>query len=277
MPRRREPPPPAASLIANASPLADMSERPRDVRNQLLPAIVIVDHITGRATWNNAQRNKQDPLQRIDNYFTSDGKPFAHYTIDPWGAIIQVAYERERPWAQGLSRAQSLKKPPDFWLEYWNKTPWGFSNVAQLLSCLHDTFAFDQAQSRQPPHSPNDRAIAIEHIQYGNGFKLTAAQYRMSHMLHIDIAMRHEMASLHDGGLPAMRRLLQILGHEDVNPWERGTKAGGWDPGALRKKPRFCWYCLTTLDFTHGGRFKRCPAVRDTPKMPEWLKKLRVA
>jgi hypothetical protein len=260
--------PPPANLIINASPLATLVKRSRDVRDQKLPAIIIVDHITGRATWNNAEKYKQDPLTRLDNYFTKDGKPFAHYCIGPWGRIVQIAYERERPWAQGLSYGQALQPAPSFWKDYWGVQR-GLLSVVHLMGELHRAYGDDPNGNF---HSPNDRSIAIEHVQYGNGFKLTGMQYRMSHMLHLDIAMRHGMDM---AGVLDWRHRLQVLGHEDVNPWERGTKAGGWDPGALRAKPRFCWRCLLTLDFTHGGQLARCPAVRKTPEMPRWLMQKR--
>ena len=258
--------PPPASLITNASPLALLVDRPRNVRDQKLPAILIVDHITGRGTWNNAEKHKQDPLGRIDTFFTKDGNPFAHYTIDPWGVILQVAYERERPWAQGLSLTQSKQKPPEFWLKEWGPR---FDSVFELICSLRHRYAIGGPSGYI---SPNSRAISIEHIQYGNGFKLTAAQYRMSHLLHMDIAIRHgmDMAQVLN-----WEHRLNVLGHEDVDPWGRGARGAGWDPGALRKKPRFCWRCLLSLDFSHGGQFKRCPTVRKTPEMPGWLKRKR--
>jgi len=263
--------PPPASLLTNASILATRVDHLRNVRDQQLPAIVIFDHITGRGTWNNAEKNKQDPLDRIGDYFTKDGKPFAHYTVCPWGSILQVAYERERPWAQGLSDNQMAQEPPDFWKEYWR--PRGINNVRQLMQELYAAYGTPYTGRRlRGSLSPNSRAIAIEHIQYGNGFKLTAAQYRMSHILHMDIAIRHGMDV---AGMINWKQRLQVLGHEDVDPWGRGARGAGWDPGALRKKPRFCWRCLLTLDFTHGGQFKRCPAIRKTPEMPGWLKKKR--
>ena len=33
----------------------------------------------------------------------------------------------------------------------------------------------------------------------------------------------------------------RLVGHEDIEPLERWNKQGGWDPGALRVKPKFVW------------------------------------
>jgi hypothetical protein len=37
----------------------------------------------------------------------------------------------------------------------------------------------------------------------------------------------------------------RLVGHEDVHPLRRWDVYGGWDPGALREKPRFHWDQVT--------------------------------
>jgi len=247
------------------SPFAVLIDRPRDERNQKVPAERFVVHITGRMTYLNAMRRRVPPLEHLGQYFCMPGRPFTHYGIDPWSNLAQFSLENERPWAQGYGelRAKVLKQdiePPDWWRTHWDD----HQNI------YHPTdFLIGNSKS------PNSGSVTVELIQWNksqknkSNFKLTVAQYLMCHALAHDVAQRHRFSSeLHCDFWPHFN----ICGHEDLNPWSRGTKAGGWDPGAHRVngKPRFCWHCLETLDFTHGGQYSLCPAVIPTPPMPKW-------
>jgi N-acetyl-anhydromuramyl-L-alanine amidase AmpD len=268
---------PRVPIYLRRSPVTELSAKPRDVRDQKLPAKRIVLHVTGRQTYLNAKKAKQPPLERIEEYFTKDGNPFAHYAIDPWGRRLQIAEESERPWAQGWAKYGGKKKlfkeleegkriAPNDWQSHWrvslNFNP--FQTFVQTVLGGVDT--------------PNDRSIAIEFIQYGNQFKLTEAQYYSGHILMRDIALRHEMPFDFD-----CDDRQSFFGHEDVDPWGRMDKNGqGWDPGAIRDKPRFCWHCMLTLDFSHLDYIGRLPPVNrrtglcrcilPTPPMPEWAR-----
>ena len=100
-------------------------------------------------------------------------------------------------------------------------------------------------------------------------YKLTMAQYLIGNMLFRDVCIRHGKGfPAHEDDRAEGGFLMQLLGHEDCDPWGRGkTKSGGWDPGALRPKgKRFCWHCFITLDFANCG----CSCVIPTPPMPAW-------
>lgn len=223
---------------------------------------------------------KQPPLDRVEDYFDNTGVPFAIYTVDPWGRIRQHAEEIERPWSQGwgglggrsklMADLKSGKREiPDWWKD--EHSGWTASSDDELM---RDLF---------PSDTPNDRSVSIEFVQWQPGkivrgkyvgkrnYKLTIAQYMIGNLLARDIAIRH--GKNFPGS--ALERtdgydVIQLLGHEDCDPWGRGKpKTGGWDPGALRPKgKRFCWECFITLDFNNCN----CGCVIPTPEMPEWAK-----
>lgn len=144
----------------------------------------------------------------------------------------------------------------------WKKMP------REKLEYLYTPLDFLDADER----SPNDNSISVECIQWQRSYKawdsltyvnkkLTTAQYVALHNLVFDRCSAW-------GIDPYNRR--QIRGHEQTNPWTRGTRKGGWDPGAQRDEPNFCWDCMRTLDFTHGGKYDLCPSVIKMPRKKPW-------
>jgi len=257
------------NLLTIASPMAVPAKKLRDVRNQKLPAERIVLHITGTNTYVNAMRSKTPPLDRVENYFDGDGNPFAHYTVDPWSRVRRHANENERPWSQGWGgqggRSGVLRKITPEW---WREAHPGDHAMNSLF----------------PTGTPNDRSVSIEFVQFQPGtikrgkyvgkrnYKLTIAQYLIGNMLARDIAIRHgkyfPTSAFDRTASETTDGVMQLLGHEDCDPWGRGKpKSGGWDPGALRPKgKRFCWSCFITLDFGSCD----CGCVIPTPPMPTW-------
>jgi len=231
-------------------------DSPRDTRDQKLPALRIVVHITGRQTYLNAEKSKTAPLQRIGEYFDKRGRPFAHYTVDPWGRIACHAHETETPYAQGWADYKGRKGiirrladerlvVPPWWTEYWSSVDPNITSPIDLV----DSSCF----------SGNDRAVAIEFIQWGNQYLLTIQQYIWGSVLVDDIARRH--------GIEKTPR--NILGHEDLDPWGRGDVRGGWDPGARRPKGdrRFDYQGLL-----HPPLAVDSHTAIMTPTMPDWAK-----
>lgn len=224
----------------------------RDTKHQKLPALTVVLHITGRQTWLHAEQQRKPPLTLLSEYFSKKGNPFAHYSIDPWGRIACHADEEHTPWAQGWAAyggktgltaklASGRIKVPAWWLEAWKG--------------LDYTSPLDLLQPGQ--ETPNDRSVAIECIQWGNQLKLTTAQYTVGSALLTDICDRHAIVK----GFPYVR------GHEDCDPWGRGTSdGGGWDPGSSAlPDATFSWaamFATRSLDL--------CPEVIPTPDMPDW-------
>lgn len=283
--------------IPLVSPLADMAWQTRDVRDQKLPAQRIVCHITGTSTFINAAIKGVPPLDHLEDYFDDAGRPFAQYSVDPWGRVRCHALETETPWAQGWDAyggreklfdalAAGSRVLPEWWQRAHEAAP-GASSVAAFRNLFRDG-------------TPNDRSVAVEFIQWQRGhaepissirgakivwipegktnYKLTIAQYLVGNMLLHDIALRHRIAWPEEDQLPngqtyfdATERFPNFLGHEDCDPWGRGTKSGGWDPGALRVSPRFCWWCMLHLEHAkNNGVGLDC--MIPTPEMPSWAK-----
>jgi len=231
-------------------------------------------HITGRTTYLRAESRRLSPLKYLGyNNMLRPGNSFSHYAIDPWGTIAVFAPEYIRPWSQGWSKyngKDTLMERilsgelvlPDWWKAAWVGHK-GLEKDAVVRNL--DDLIFSDASG------PNERTFSVEFIQYGNQYLLTEAQYRSGYTLCLEVCTRN--------GIPLAPPF--VLGHEDVDPFPyppgRGGKGGGWDPGARRKKPRFCWTCMFTNDFYHsdpqGGNDKRlCKCVLPTPEQPEWAK-----
>lgn len=237
------------------SPIAEQFDQsPRDTKDQKLPALRIVVHITGRSTYLNAEKRKVAPLQHLGEYFDRRGRPFAHYSVDPWGRIACHAPETETPYAQGWKdyggRSGLLSKITSGELEVpqWWQIFWG----------LNDTVATPASLVPADAYSGNDRSVTIEFIQWGNQYRLTVAQYVWGSILVDDIARRHDINKTD----PRC-----ILGHEDLDPWARGDAVGGWDPGARRGTPRFSYDALFTPSVVVGT-----PTCIATPPVPDWAR-----
>jgi len=262
--------------IILASPIAMPAKKMRDVLDQKLPARRIVCHITGTLTYINAAKKGIPPLDHLEDYFDDADRPFAHYSVDPWGRIRCHAPENERPWSQGWSGLggrrkllaniqDGLRKVPQWWVD---------EHCYGETAYLRHERAFVQLFSEG---TPNDRSISIEFIQWQKmhvvkkilvpdgalNYKLTVAQYLAGNMLMHDIALRHGIEWPSD----LSERTYFFLGHEDCDPWGRGTAAGGWDPGALRDAPRFDWECMLFLT-----KLDKCNAIIPTPPLPEWAR-----
>ena len=222
-------------------------------------------HITGRTTYLNAEKKQKPPLEYLgyDN-FLLPGHSFSNYAIDPWGTIAVYAPENIRPWSQGwgkyggkkllMSRIHSGEYVvPDWWFDNWVGRAGLEKN--RVVGNLDDLVYSDD-------NSPNSRSFSVEFIQYGNQYLLTEAQYISGHALCLEVCLRN--------GIPFASPWM--LGHEDIDPFlyppGRGDRHGGWDPGARRVKPRFCWRCMLTGNREHSGTL--CNCILPTPEKPEW-------
>jgi len=253
----------------------------RNTKNQVLPALRIVIHITGRSTYLNAKKRRVPPLQHLGEYFATRGNSFAHYSIDPWGRIACHALESETPWSQGwrdyggrreLQRKlqTSELRTPSWWLRQWGNGVQPYYSPIDLVDadCV----------------SGNDRSVTIEFIQYNNQYLLTDAQYTYGHLLVWDVASRHGIAlptipdNSQDNDAISIHPTRQLLGHEDLDPWGRGGSQGGWDPGYTRKRRRFSYKFLVHPELmprhrrgsTHPLGTANHSLVLPTPAIPHW-------
>ena len=240
----------------------------RSTKGQTMPALTVVNHITGRDTYNHAAKALIPPLKQLDGYFGTAGNPFAHYSVDPWGRIGCHASELQTPWAQGWAAyagmlgmrqkiATGTLTVPKWWLAFWlgYKKPW--------MDPADPKAAIKSPVDLLPPgtQTPNERSIAIEFIQWGNQLKLTVAQYKAGAALLLDICTRHSIPMCPP----------YVRGHESCDPWSRGTATGGWDPGELRPNPTFSFALLVSPPSEEDASADGAVCIA-TPEMPDWAK-----
>lgn len=240
--------------------------RQKGLRQQDVPRQGYV-HITSRKTYMRAESKKLPPLKYLGYHgMLKPGNSFSHYAIDPWGVRGLFAPEHIQAWSQGwgkyggkiklISRTRAGELViPDWWNDAWlgKKSVIKDHTIENLGDMLYPDV-----------NSPNTRSFSCEFIQWNNQYLLTEAQYISGHELFLEVCARN--------GIPFAHPF--VLGHEDVDPFKyppgRGDKHGGWDPGARRAKPRFCWTCFFTNNFHHDGSYCKC--VLPTPEQPIWAK-----
>ena len=93
-------------------------------------------------------------------------------------------------------------------------------------------------QHLYPTTSPNACYIGVELIPLPergeNGLWFTDMQHDAVKRLCEDLEGRHCWP---DGWMETSR----LVGHEDIDAFARWDEGGGWDPGAMRTRPRFDW------------------------------------
>ena len=193
----------------------------------------VVAHTTGNCQAE-ADRAKTSRLEWVLGYYQDPDSYGPHYVIDLDGAIYQVSDEHEKAAHVGFGEAhrqlflsgkwRSMLAPVTVnrWLERWS-----LPSPAHLF----------------PGPSVNDVYIGVEMLPIEPdpvmGLRYTGAQHKSLAMLCADIAERW--------GFPmGWWNTGRLVGHEDVNPFDRSNKGGGWDPGALRKTPWFDWVWVKT-------------------------------
>ncbi len=232
----------------------------------------IVLHITGRSTYLNAEKHKLAPLVHLGvNNFLIKGKSFSHYAVDPWGYIGVYAPESICPQSQGWKAfggpqgilrdlASGERRLPAWWQEVWGRVQVSKKGEKQDLG-----FVKSPVDLLLGDAGPNSGSASIEFIQYGNQFLLTEAQCLSGNLLVRDICTRNLVPF----------KAPNVLGHEDLNPWTRADKGGGWDPGARRVEPRFCWDCFFSANLYQCKSTDTnilCKYILKTPDQPAWTK-----
>jgi hypothetical protein len=218
----------AAHALAAAptiSPLADASHGLHSARRRTQPVAGVCVHTTGGGIATLATRSgRPAALVAVDFYL--HGTEFPHYLVGYDGRIFAICDEQSvaphAGWAAiGGRRPWATWTAPTWWSSVWRghraRTP------VDLLP--------------RGARSPNDVYIGVELLANPPGLtrgRFTDAQYVALARLVRDITDRwHVVVSR----VPSR----QVLGHEDVNPISRQDRAGGWDPGAHRARPRFSW------------------------------------
>lgn len=183
-------------------------------------------HTTGRGVVSRAAREERDPIDVALGIYSSPGAAFPHYVIGGTGKLALVADELVRAWAAGRS-ADEVSAYRGGWAR-------GGSPVAALWRAAWP----DPESPLDLCPDPNGVLLHVELVPTPTAGYMDA-QYETLAALVADVWTRYQL-----GDLEGARAAGRLVGHEDVNPLARSDTGGGWDPGALRSRPRFDWQRL---------------------------------
>lgn len=194
----------------------------------------LVVHCSGRSKVNEAIRLGVPVLDHLVAYYRPAAFS-AHYVLGYQGDIVQVTADDRRVPHVGI-------EPPQ--REAYLSGRWRTDRrlVAAAVNRWRDQwFPWASPQHLFPGSSPNGAYVGCELPPLAkptaDGLWYTLAQHLSVAALASDLRARHGWPSWATRGLPCQR----LLGHEDLDAYERWDKGGGWDPGALRAQPRFSW------------------------------------
>lgn len=217
-------------------------KRPRKYRKKTYGLVV---HTTGSGVTSKAIKKKKDVLSLcLDRYLKTGGATY----LNGWvGHLIQMANDFEL--AYGASVKEQLHQHPwdanvsaitsNTWEDRWEHLegvdspldlfPTNYANSCYVHVEMPPVFGYDQ----------RDKLVQLAEAMRP-GLWFTKAQHDNVVLLAIDLADRNNWPD-------KWWRTGRLVGHEDVSPHTRHIESGGWDPGALRTKPRFDW------DYVYAG------------------------
>lgn len=194
-------------------------------------------HTTGSGIVEQALTRGRDPLEHAVAYYLG-AEFYAHYVIGWDGTIVQIVDELARAphvgygeralylsgeWAQACPRACVAA-----WRAAWP----AFESPAHLMPNASSDAPNNLYVGAEMLPLPTGARASTAPAPAFRGSSFTLPQHQAVTMLALDVADRHDFPS----GWPRGPRL---AGHEDLNPLKRSDSGGGWDPGALRPRPRF--------------------------------------
>lgn len=234
----------------------------------------LVVHTTGRGLPEKAAKAGQYPTIRAVNYYSkSHGCHYVNgYSGHEGGDLIQMAHEDEQ--ANGVGTGDQRKsiighgkRSPGGWekdlpkalVKRWKKRWPGYANPLDLLP---GTKTCNSAYIHVECIPLIPRFIDGVHVPADHAEKLlfTYEQHHTVAALACDIALRNQWPD-------EWWRTPRLLGHEDLTPISRHTKAGGWDPGHLRATPWFDWQLVLELIMVELGITSYCDS--DFDKLPK--------
>ena len=242
----------ANGLSSLATPIAQL----RDVPDRTSPVFGFAGHTCGEGIVDQALKLGVDPFTHVVGFYSDADKAqfFAHYVIGyKKGQIAQIADEGKKAMHVGFPAADRAafldgswagRVSPDTlstWKAKWQMGGRSFKSPAHLFPGPSTNNVYVGAEMLPLPDDPSKVGATPAYP----GAKYTADQHLMLGQLAVDIAARQGFGPLWWTGP-------RLLGHEDLNPLERSTKSGGWDPGALRAAPWFSWDMVVRV-ITTGG------------------------
>lgn len=239
---------PASDDLASASALSPRQLTPLrtgTLRKQSAAHGAVV-HTTGSGVVMAAQKAGKDPFERALSVY-STGLYFPHYIIGWAGELGQICDERIRAPHVGVTPIERTA--------FLNNTWRTLSHPIGCADYLRNAQGFPQyaywdarwpslkaPTELVPGHVVSEVFLGIElldarQMSGNSGKPYTDEQYKSLGRLLVDVAKRH--------GFPIQKE--RILGHDDLNPITRSTRAGGWDPGSYGSVPAFDWAHLFSL------------------------------
>lgn len=227
----------------------------------------LVVHTTGGGLPASAKDKRiYHTVRAVDYYSQSHG---CHY-VNGWrgvagGDLLQVANEREQANGVGvgdqrrsIDQGRFKKDLPAAVLAQW-RARW--PRVEHPLRLLPGTRTANSCYVHVecvPCVFQHNKRLVTDATPMRPGLRFTQAQHEAVALLVCDIARRN--------GWPLQEkwwRTPRLLGHEDLTPYNRHDKVGGWDPGGMRATPYFDW------DFVYTMIERECRAPA-APARPSW-------
>ena len=225
----------AQSHLTGISPIAvQVPDLRRDPPRKRRPFGLCV-HTSGRGIVKRAHRAGIDPVEFAVAYY-QEAKYSAGYVIGWDGTIYQIGSDMDRYSHIGVSAEERVRYLSGGWVDSVPTTALDLW-LGHWRHCSSPQHIF-------PWKSANDCYLGAECIplphQTLHGLWYTERQHAAVARLYLDRAKVYGWGSpdMSSGATLPFRRL---LGHEDLDAYGRWDSHGGWDPGALRAKPRFCW------------------------------------
>lgn len=229
-------------MTQNRSPIATQVADKHPDRDRPGPVFGLVLHTTGRGVVKRAQREGVAPEERALDYY-AQSVASCHYLIGYDGTVYQLSADDRRVPHVGI-RGDERRR--------YLAGEWSGDFSARAVARWRERWP-DRAspQHLYPSSSPNDDYVGCEMIplrRRRHGWHYTAAQHVAAATLALDLANRH-------GWPEGWHRTSRLVGHEDLDAYGRWKAFGGWDPGALRRRPWLSWpWILTMIDVADAGR-----------------------
>lgn len=211
------------------SPLANWKPAKRKRWRRMKPWGLLV-HTSGRGIVERAEKRRLPPMVLALEWYRR--KSGVHYVIDYDGTIFQMLEDDRRGAHVGISLLERASYLSGRWI---------ISKKIARKSVLFWKNRWPEHESPQhlyPTASPNDCYVGVEMIplpeRRENGLWFTDEQHEAVRSLALDLVVRHDWPL---GWMETPR----LVGHEDIDAFARWDGEGGWDPGAMRLKPRFDW------------------------------------
>jgi hypothetical protein len=205
-------------------------------------------------------------VRAVEYYSQSHG---CHY-VNGWrgvtgGDLLQVANEREQANGVGvgdqrrsIDQGRFEKDLPAAVVAQWRARWPGVEHPLRLLPGTRTANSCYMHVECVPCVFHHGGRLVTEATPMRPGLRFTQAQHEAVALLACDIARRN--------GWPLQEKWWctpRLLGHEDLTPYNRHDKVGGWDPGGMRAAPYFDW------DFVYQMIEREC-RVQAAPARPSW-------